>query len=273
VPVAKTGTAANEPGDAVLLELSRAIASRDSRRVAQMIEAAPGLAVAAIRIGASRQDADSFFLDAIRHHAYAGDTALHIAAASHQRATAELLVARGASSRARNRRGAEPLHYAADGRPGAPSWDPGAQGSVIEYLIKIGADPDVCDDSGVAALHRAARTRASEAVRVLLEGGADPRLLNQRGSTPLHLAVQNTGRSDSGSDAAKADSVGSFACSCSTARDPRIPTRRARPSRRRPRAAGSETCSRAANASLAGGAVEQFSSRVRMFRCARSSWA
>ena len=27
--------------------------------------------------------------------------------------------------------------------------------------------------------------------------------MNERGSTPFHLAVQNTGRSDSGSDAAK----------------------------------------------------------------------
>jgi len=33
--------------------------------------------------------------------------------------------------------------------------------------------------------------------------GADPKLMNQSGSTPLHLAVQNTGRSDAGSDAAK----------------------------------------------------------------------
>jgi ankyrin repeat protein len=40
-------------------------------------------------------------------------------------------------------------------------------------------------------------------VRALLENGADPRLRNKRGSTPLHLAVQNTGRSDSGAVAAK----------------------------------------------------------------------
>ena len=33
--------------------------------------------------------------------------------------------------------------------------------------------------------------------------GANPTLMSKRGSTPLHLAVQNTGRSDSGSDAAK----------------------------------------------------------------------
>jgi ankyrin repeat protein len=55
----------------------------------------------------------------------------------------------------------------------------------------------------VAPLHRAVRTRCSAAVRALIDGGAAPQLKNKSGSTPLHLAVQNTGRSDSGSAAAK----------------------------------------------------------------------
>jgi hypothetical protein len=50
------------------------------------------------------------FLAEIRHYVYAGDTALHVAAASHQIVIAELLVGRGANVCARNRRGAEPLH-------------------------------------------------------------------------------------------------------------------------------------------------------------------
>jgi ankyrin repeat protein len=37
--------------------------------------------------------------------------------------------------------------------------------------------------------------------------GASPKLMNKSGSTPLHLADQNTGRSDSGSDAAKDEQV------------------------------------------------------------------
>jgi ankyrin repeat protein len=78
-----------------------------------------------------------------------------------------------------------------------------AQGQVIACLIAAGADPNAGDNSGVAALHRAVRTRSSVAVRALIENGADPRLMNKQGSTPLHLAVQNTGRSDSGSDVAK----------------------------------------------------------------------
>ena len=78
-----------------------------------------------------------------------------------------------------------------------------AQYSIIEYLIAAGADPNACDKSGVAPLHRAVRTRSAAAVRALLENGADLRLMNKSGSTPLHLAVQNTGRSDSGMDEAK----------------------------------------------------------------------
>jgi ankyrin repeat protein len=74
---------------------------------------------------------------------------------------------------------------------------------VIDYLIEAGADPDAMDKSGVAPLHRAVRTRSSDAVRALIANGADPRLMNKTGSTPLHLAVQNTGKSNSGSDAAK----------------------------------------------------------------------
>jgi ankyrin repeat protein len=134
---------------------------------------------------------------------YAGDTALNVAAAAHQRGTAESLIGRGANVRARNRRGAEPLHYAADGSPGSEYWDPVKQAELIAYLVAAGADSNALDKSGVAPLHRAVRTRSLAAVNALVTNGADPRLVNKSGSTPLHLAVQNTGRSDSGSDAAK----------------------------------------------------------------------
>ena len=103
--------------------------------------------------------------------------------------------------RARNRRGAEPLHYAADGAPGAPAWDPDAQYAIVEVLIAAGANPNAKDKSGVAPLHRAVRTRSTAAVRALLAGGADTLERNKSGSTPLHLAIQNTGRGGSGSAA------------------------------------------------------------------------
>jgi ankyrin repeat protein len=192
-----------DPGDAALLALFRAITAGDQVEIARRLDSARGLASRAIRIAASRQDADTYFLAPIRHYVYGGDTALHIAAAAYQRKLAESLVSNGASTRARNRRGAEPLHYAAEGSPDADHWDPDAQRGVIEYLIAAGADPNAIDKSGVAPLHRAVRTRCSAAVRALIENGASPRLMNKSGSTPLHLAVQNTGRSNSGSEAAK----------------------------------------------------------------------
>jgi hypothetical protein len=194
--------AQGRPDDGVLLELFRAIASGEDR-AAQLLDDAPGLATSPIRVAASRQDPQTFFLTSIRHHVYAGDTALHIAAAAHRRELAERLVTQGADVRARNRRGAEPLHYAADGSPGAGRADRDAQRGVIVHLIGAGADPNALDKSGVAPLHRAVRNRCSGAVSTLVENGADPRLMNKSGSTPLHLAVQNTGKSHSGSDAAK----------------------------------------------------------------------
>jgi Ankyrin repeats (3 copies)/Ankyrin repeats (many copies) len=201
--VAKAGGRRGGPDEGALLALFRAIDSGDDLEMARRLDSSRDLANCAIRIGASRQDAETYFLTEIRHYVYGGDTALHVAAAAHQRELAESLVTRGADVRARNRRGAEPLHYAADGSPGGEHWDPVAQTEVITYLIEAGADPNALDKSGVAPLHRAVRTRCSAAVSALIENGATPQLMNKNGSTPLHLAVQNTGRSDSGSAAAK----------------------------------------------------------------------
>lgn len=163
------------------------------------LKANPALAAMSTRVGADRQNSASFFLESIRHYVYAGDTALHTAAAGFRLPVAKLLVKHGADHRARNRRGAQPLHYAAD----ANRWDPTAQARVIEYLLSIGADPNALDRSGVAPLHRAVRTRSEPAVRALLDGGANPRQPNRSGSTPLHLAVQTTGRGGSSTDEAR----------------------------------------------------------------------
>ena len=189
--------------DVELLAFFRSIASRHQVEIARALDSPRPFADRAIRRGARRQDAESYFLATIGHYVYEGDTALHVAAAAYQAELAERLIGLGAAVRARNRRGAEPLHYAADGAPDASNWDPPAQHALIVYLIAAGADPNALDNSGVAPLHRAVRTRSAGAVHALLDNGADVRLRNVRGSTPLHLAVQNTGRSNSGSEASK----------------------------------------------------------------------
>ena len=199
----KTVPTADESYDGALLELFSAIASRDHIGVGQRLDQMPELATRPVRIGASRQDPNPYFLTAIRHYVYAGDTALHVAAAAHHRELAESLVARGADVRARNRRGAEPLHYAADGSAGTGNWDSDAQRDLISFVVGAGADPNARDRSGVAPLHRAVRTRSTGAVSALIDNGADVLLMNKSGSTALHLAVQNTGKSNSGSEAAK----------------------------------------------------------------------
>jgi hypothetical protein len=70
-----------DPDDGARLALYRAIAERDPLAVTRALDASPRLATTAIRIAASRDDAETYFLDVIKHYVYAGDTALHIAAA------------------------------------------------------------------------------------------------------------------------------------------------------------------------------------------------
>src|SRR5262245_12318513 len=181
------------------LEFVRLITTGDVDQVSRRVNENPTFVTASADEGATRQVSTPFFFTNIAHYRYAGDTPLHMAAAAFQRAIAMVLVAHGADCRAKNRRGAEPLHYAAD----ANRWDPMAQAETIAYLISVGADPNALDRSGVAPLHRAVRTRSLAAVRALVDGGADPRTRNVSGATPVHLAVQTTGRLGSGAQQAR----------------------------------------------------------------------
>jgi ankyrin repeat protein len=189
----------DEPERSEILALFRSIASGNAAASFRLLKTSPGLAVEAIPAGARRGGSTSYFLDAIAHYVYAGDTALHITAAAYQADMARELVDLGANPRARNRLGSEPLHYAAVGGPGSKHWNPEAQVATIAFLIGAGADPNAANKSGAGPLHQAVRTRCAAAVRALLSQGADPRRPNGSGSTPLHLAVQNTGRGGSGS--------------------------------------------------------------------------
>ncbi|MGZ6017463.1 MAG: ankyrin repeat domain-containing protein [Phenylobacterium sp.] len=186
-----------------LRALMRAV-SDDPDRALVLLAADRDLAKAQIEVGASRADAQQWVLKAIGHYIYAGDSALHIAAAGFRVAIARRLIELGADVAAANRRRAQPLHNACDATPGSPTWNPEAQAEVVTLLIEAGADPNAADMNGVTPLHRAIRTRSARAVAALLAGGADPKRPNGNGSTPLDLASRQTGRGGSGSPEAKA---------------------------------------------------------------------
>jgi len=173
-----------------------AILDNNQARVRELLKADRGLAV-------RRVEEAKLYQSKIFHWLYAGDTALHLAAAGHREQIARTLLAAGAdpNSAANHRRGA-PLHYAADGYIIGPAWDPNSQVLTIRVLLNAGADIHIRDKNGATALHRAVRTRCAAAVCCLLDAGADPTQKNISGSTAFHLAVQCTGRGGSGAEMA-----------------------------------------------------------------------
>ena len=187
-----------------LMKLVRAIVAGDEAAVSNRLATTPALAHARFERGATRQEADVYFIDAIKRYIVAGDSALHVAAAAYRRHIVQALLASGADVRAKNRRGAEPLHAAAAGVPCSDHWNPAAQAETVKCLIEAGADPNALDKSGVAPLHVAVRTRCAAGVKALLDSAADPQRRNKNGSTPMLLATRTTGRGGSTSPEAKA---------------------------------------------------------------------
>ena len=179
-----------------LPSLCTAILEDDVATMKELLKGEPGLS--------QRSVVEESYEAGIVHWVYAGDTALHIAAAGYRVEIAKLLLAAGADpSSANNRRSSQPLHYAADGHLASPAWNPKQQVAMIRLLLKAGAKVDVQDKNGATPLHRAVRTRCAAAVKCLLAAGADPSIRNKPGSTPFHLAVQNTGRGGSGAELAR----------------------------------------------------------------------
>ena len=192
-------------GDAALMRLVRAIVADQPDVAIAMLRASPALATRALKTGATRSAARPFFFHDLARYAYAGDTALHFAAAAYRPHVAEQLLAAGADVRAANRRGDEPLHAAAAGVPGTAAFNPEAQAETIKLLIAAGADPNAFDKAGTTPLHRAVRTRCARAVEALLQGGADLTFETRRGSTALRLASVSSGRGGVGLPEAKAE--------------------------------------------------------------------
>ena len=177
--------------------LFAAIIDDDRTQVKVSLKSDPSLAKSGTA-GDDRLDAK------IAHWIYTGDTPLHVAAAGYRVEIAHLLLAAGADpNAAKNRRAAQPLHYAADGSLENPAWDANRQVAMVCLLLESGAAIDAQDKNGATPLHRAVRTRCAAAVQCLLTAGAAPTLRNKPGSTPFHLAVQNTGRGGSGAEQAR----------------------------------------------------------------------
>jgi ankyrin repeat protein len=63
--------------------------------------------------------------------------------------------------------------------------------AIARALLAKGMEPDVRNESGVAALHLAAGSGRLPIVRLLLEQQADPNLRSKSGQTPLMLAALN----------------------------------------------------------------------------------
>lgn len=188
-----------------LRQLVDAIVANDGILFSKLISESSALATASFPKGATRLGLSPghYFIKEIGHNIYSGDTALHFAAASYRHKFAAKLIKAGADVRARNRRGAQPLHAAAFGSPGSSRWDPTAQAATIVCLIEAGADPNAQNMDGATPLHRAVRTRCAGAVRALLDHGANPAIRNKSGSTAVKLASITTGRPGSGSAEAK----------------------------------------------------------------------
>jgi ankyrin repeat protein len=115
----------------MLMEFAQAVVAGDTATASRLLAASQDLPKATLAEGAARHGAANYFFPEIAHYMYEGDTALHVAAAAYRHEVARKLIAAGANVRARNRRGAEPLHYAVGGAPGSHRRNPSAQAASV----------------------------------------------------------------------------------------------------------------------------------------------
>lgn len=127
------------------------------------------------------------------------NTPLHVAAMTGARSLADLLIARGADTNARNRAGATPLHGAVADRLGehlevypkaVHRRLVDARNRIISLLVAAGASPDARDRQGRTPLHEAVQCGRETAVRALMVAGANVTAVRKGGLTALHDAAR-----------------------------------------------------------------------------------
>src|SRR4029077_16036848 len=103
--------------------------------------ASRALATARFQVGATRQNAKSFFLAPVSRYIYTRDTALHFAAAAYRADLIGALLQHGADLHAANRLGDQPIHSAAVGGPGSPAGRPRGPHPTLSRPIHAAANP------------------------------------------------------------------------------------------------------------------------------------
>ncbi|KIL85392.1 hypothetical protein FAVG1_11348 [Fusarium avenaceum] len=114
---------------------------------------------------------------------YKGRTALHLALAAGKMEMVETLFCQQPrpDTDAKDRNGQAPLHYATER----------SQESIVEFLVRNGADKDIQDRQGETPLHYAANRGQEIMANFLIDAGASMEVRNIREHTPLWLAVEN----------------------------------------------------------------------------------
>ncbi|CBN73906.1 ankyrin 2,3/unc44 [Ectocarpus siliculosus] len=114
-----------------------------------------------------------------------GNTPLLTAAKTGAAVLCEILLARGADPRARNKSGSNALLLAVDG-------DNSAENSAcVQVLLDAGSDPHETGPDGTVALHVSAHKGQTEVLWSLLQHGARVDVADVSGLTPLAYAVSN----------------------------------------------------------------------------------
>lgn len=106
-PPARVRLSTLADGHPDLARLVEAIVDGDRATFRAPLTAQPELAVARVQAGATRADAEHYFFPEIAHYVYAGDSALHMAAAAHAPDFVGELGRAGADVGAANRRAAK----------------------------------------------------------------------------------------------------------------------------------------------------------------------